>query len=88
MTTLDTGILTRMAEWRRRKAQSEQSAADRARDAARRKDEAWDLWKTRANCENLTLREIVDGPVKPAWPAEREARERRLFEEFWAEQAA
>ncbi len=88
MTNVNTEIATRMVEWRRRKAESEQSAAERQRNADRRKDEAWNLWKMRVNYENLTLREMVDGPAQRAWPAEVEARERRLFEEFWSEQQA
>jgi len=80
METVDTELLTRMNDWIAKKA-------DSRRTVEQRKHEAWELWKRRAEYDELTLGEILDGPAARKWSPKREAHERTLFEEFWVEQA-
>jgi len=88
MVTATMDMRARMVEWRHRKVQREQPGTETQTAAAHRKREAWEIWRKRASYEDLTLREIVDGPKTRVWTAEQEARERQLFEEFWAEEMA
>ena len=85
MTTTEAGLMQQMGVWRHCRSKGLSDATLFQAELAERKRKAWTLWQRRAILDELTLIEIVEGPRAERWSSEREARERQLFEEFWAE---
>jgi hypothetical protein len=86
MADLGTGRIALMREWRNAKSAGEKPAEGKELNAENAKREAWELWKIHAVDADSTLRERLEGRKPNDWPVEKAEMERKLFEEFWAEQ--
>ena len=81
-------VIAQMQKWLDAKAESERSSDDKRLAVENGKLEAWEFWKIHAVDENRTLLENLNGRIAKDWPPEKVAKERKLFEEFWAEKTA